>query len=131
MPTWRFYAPVFAVTGEIEAERAESEAEVRRQISFYGSTPNYRAVLEYHDCGHIAKELSAPVRQGEFEAMAKLVPDSLMDAVAISAEPSQLGATLRQRYEGVFDRVSLYFPIKDTESDNCWQQFTESFQAAA
>jgi len=125
------YAPVFAISGETEAERAANEAEVRRQISFYGSTPNYRAVLEYHDCGHIAKELSALVRQGEFDAMAKLVPDSLMDAVAISAEPSKLGAALRQRYEGVFDRVSLYFPIKSTEGDARWQQFTQSFKAAA
>ena len=71
------------------------------------------------------------MRQGEFDAMAKLVPDSLMDAVAISAEPSKLGAALRQRYEGVFDRVSLYFPIKTTEGDARWQQFTQSFKAAA
>ena len=125
------YAPVFAVTGETEVERAESEAEVRRQISFYGSTPNYRAVLEYHDCGHIAKELSALVRQGEFDAMAKLVPDSLVDAIAISAEPAKLGAALRARYDGVFDRVSLYFPIKEHESDARWSQFTESFKAAS
>lgn len=125
------YAPVFAVTGETEAERAESEAEVRRQISFYGSTPNYRAVLEYHGCGHIAKELSALVRQGEFDAMAKLVPDSLIDAIAISAPPGKLGPALRQRYDGVLDRVSLYFPIKKGENDARWRQFTESFWAGA
>jgi probable F420-dependent oxidoreductase len=122
------YAPVFAVTGETEAERAESEAEVRRQIAFYGSTPNYRAVLEYLDCGHIAKELSALVRQGEFEAMARLVPDSLLDAVAIAAAPSQLGATLRARYDGVLDRVSLYFPIRERESDGRWRAFVDGFR---
>jgi probable F420-dependent oxidoreductase len=125
------YAPVFAVSGETAAERAESEAEVRRQISFYGSTPNYRAVLEYLDCGHIAKELSQLVRRGEFDAMAKLVPDSLVDAVAIAAEPSKLEAALRKRYEGVLDRVSLYFPIKGEDSDERWRQFTRAFREAA
>lgn len=123
------YAPVFAVTGETATEKAESEAEVRRQISFYGSTPNYRAVLEYHDCGHIARELSALVRKGEFDAMAKLVPDALMDAVAIAAEPAQLGQALRQRYEGVLDRVSLYFPIKADDADTRWTQFVQGFKA--
>ncbi len=122
------YAPVFAVTGETEAARAESEAEVRRQISFYGSTPNYRAVLEYHDCGGIAKELSALVRQGEFDAMAKLVPDSLMDAVAISAPPGDLGRALRQRYDGVLDRVSLYFPIQAEDADASWKRFVQTFK---
>lgn len=122
------YAPVFAVTGETPEQRAESEAEVRRQIAFYGSTPNYRAVLEYLDCGGIAKELSALVRQGEFEAMAKLVPDSLMDAVAIAAAPHDLGQALRGRYQGVLDRVSLYFPIQANDPDARWRQFVQSFR---
>ncbi|MCA8927057.1 MAG: TIGR03617 family F420-dependent LLM class oxidoreductase [Alphaproteobacteria bacterium] len=122
------YAPVFAVTGETPEQRAESEAEVRRQISFYGSTPNYRAVLEYLDCGHIAKELSALVRQGEFEAMARLVPDALLDAIAISAAPADLGRALRERYEGVLDRVSLYFPIQATDTDAGWQRFVRDFK---
>lgn len=122
------YAPVFAVTGETPEQLAASEAEVRRQIAFYGSTPNYRAVLEYHDCGGIAKELSALVRQGEFEAMAKLVPDSLMEAVAIAAAPEDLGRTLRARYQGVLDRVSLYFPIQAADADAQWQQFVQTFK---
>ncbi len=122
------YAPVFAVTGATEAERAESEAEVRRQIAFYGSTPNYRAVLEYHDCGHIAKELSALMRKGDFEAMAKLVPDALLDAVAVAASPERLGSALRARYEGVLDRVSLYFPIRQSDPDDRWETFVRDFQ---
>ena len=63
--------------------------------------------------------------------MAKLVPDSLVDAIAIAAPVEKLGAALRERYEGVFDRVSLYFPIKDGETDARWRQFTETFKAAA
>ena len=121
------YAPVFAVMGETPEQRAESEAEVRRQIAFYGSTPNYRAVLEYHDCGDIAKQLSVLVRQGEFEAMARLIPDSLMEAVAIAATPDDLGQALRERYQGVLDRVSLYFPIQASDPDARWRQFVQSF----
>ena len=58
------YAPAFTVSGETETERSAAEQEVRRQIAFYASTPNYRALLEYHDLGGIGKELSALMRGG-------------------------------------------------------------------
>ena len=105
------YAPAFTVTGETEAERSASEREVRRQIAFYASTPNYRALLEYHGLGGIGKELSALMRQGEFDAMPRLVPDSLVEDVAVVAPPAEVAAALRRRYEGLLDRVSLYFPF--------------------
>ena len=33
------YAPIFVITGDSQAEREACEREVRRQISFYASTP--------------------------------------------------------------------------------------------
>ena len=86
------YAPVLTVTGETEAERSASEQEVRRQIAFYASTPSYRALLEYHGVGGIAKELSALMRQGELGAMPRLVPDALLEEVAIAVPPAEVPA---------------------------------------
>jgi probable F420-dependent oxidoreductase len=126
----KLYAPVFAVTGETEAERSRAEHEVRSQVAFYGSTPNYRPVLEYHGHGEIARELSKLVRAGEFERMARLVPDDLLDEVAVVAPFSELGPALRRRAEGLLDRVSLYFPIPADEPDEKWQAFVRGFGGA-
>ncbi len=124
-------ATVFAITGETAEEKARSEAAVREQISFYASTPNYRALLEHHGFTELGKELSALVRQGEFAEMAKRVPDALLSEVAIVAEPDQLGVALRERCDGVLQRASLYFPVPDDEPVEKWREFVDSFRAAA
>ncbi|MCZ6874360.1 MAG: TIGR03617 family F420-dependent LLM class oxidoreductase [bacterium] len=125
------YAPVFAVSGETQAEMDAAEQDVRQQIAFYGSTPNYRVLLEYHGYGSIGKELNDLMRKGDMAAMPKLVPDELLEQVAVVASPAQLPSKLRQRYEGVLQRVSLYFPISATEPETKWQQFAAAFRLVA
>ncbi len=125
------YAPVLTVSGETQADMDAAEQEVRRQIAFYASTPNYRILLEYHGYGSIGQDLSALMRQGDLAAMPKLVPDALLDEVAIVASPSELPRKLRQRYEGILQRVSLYFPVPQGAPEAEWQQFVTTFRAAA
>jgi probable F420-dependent oxidoreductase len=125
------YAPVFAVSGETQAETDAMAQEVRQQIAFYGSTPNYRVLLEYHGYGDIGKELSNLMRKGDMAAMPKLVPDALLEQIAVVASPAELPTKLRQRYEGILHRVSLYFPVATTDPEAKWQQFAAAFRAAA
>ena len=117
------YAPVFAVWGDTEAERAKSEAEIRQQIAFYGSTPNYRRLFEHHGAGDEARQLSHHMRNGEFDQMPRLVPDHLMDELAIHGDFNTLPAKLRARADGVLDRVSLYFPVDPNDPDERWAEF--------
>jgi probable F420-dependent oxidoreductase len=105
------YAPVFVITGDSEAERSRMEQVVRRQMAFYGSTPSYAAVLEYHGHGAVARELNGLMRDGNLEGMAAAVPDDLIEQVATIAAPAQVGARLRARYEGLLDRVALYLSM--------------------
>ena len=85
------YAPVMAVTGNTQAEMDEAAAKVRQQIAFYGSTPSYRVMLDYHGCGALGDELNRLMRQGDFDEMGRRVPDALLEAVAIVASPGELG----------------------------------------
>ncbi len=124
------YASIFAVSGETERERTAAEAEVRRQISFYASTPSYRALLEYHGYDGLGKELSLLMRQGDLAAMPALVPDALMDEVAVAASPADLPVKLRRRYQGLLQRVGLYFPIPDDAPEATWKSFVDAFHAA-
>jgi probable F420-dependent oxidoreductase len=125
----QLYSPVFTVSGETQADWDRSVAEVRRQISFYGSTPSYRPVLDQLGQGGVARELSALARRGEWTAMPKLIPDSVLEKIAVVAKPAELPKTLRQRYEGILQRVSLYFPIRAGEPEATWKSFVTEFRA--
>lgn len=125
------YAPIFSISGDTREDADRSEREVRRQISFYASTPNYRALLAYHGFEELGKRLSAMARRGEWDEMPALVPDALVEEVAVVASPSELPARLFERYQGLLDRVSLYFPIPAADPDARWTAFVEQFRKAA
>ena len=123
----QLYSPVFAASGDTPAEWDRSVEEVRRQISFYGSTPTYRPVLEHLGHGDVARQLSELARRGEWAAMAKLVPDDLVSAIGVIEKPSTLPKAIRDRYDGILDRVSLYFPIRADDSESAWRKFVTAF----
>ena len=123
-------APCFAVSGETEAERSASERRVRAQIAFYASTPSYRAFLDYHGLLDIARPLSQLMRDGEFGAMPALVPDRLLEAVAVCGPRSALPRLLRERYPpGLLQTLALYVPPSERGSGDDWREFVRAFKA--
>jgi probable F420-dependent oxidoreductase len=92
--------------GEIERARLA----VRAQIAFYASTPAYLGVLE--SCGRAAlhPEFHALSRRGDWRAMAALVDDALLEAVAVCAPFDRLAERVAARCAGFADRVSLVAP---------------------
>jgi probable F420-dependent oxidoreductase len=109
-------APVFIVAGETEAERRAAESDARRQIAFYASTPTYRPFLAYHGLEALGKELSALARTGRFDEMPARIPDTLLDAVAVSAAPARLADALRARYAG--DLIERIYPYASIPADD-------------
>jgi probable F420-dependent oxidoreductase len=103
--------PLFVVTGTDEETRSRLDATVRSQVSFYGSTPAYRGVLEAHGWGDLQDELNRLSKQGKWDDMSRLVDDEMVEAFAVVAEPAELAARIRARYGGLIDRVSFYAPI--------------------
>ncbi len=105
----------FVVADESGAPVA-AEQVVRDQVAFYASTPAYRGVLE--SVGHEALQgdLALLARRGEWAAMGALVPDDLLDALAVRARPAELAAAVHQRFAGLVDRFSVYPTIPLSES---------------
>lgn len=127
----RLHVPVFAVMGSDEAERAKSEASVRRQVAFYGSTPSYRRFLDYHGFAEVGKTLSDLMRRGEIDAMVAKVPDGLMDVVAISGNGAELGRALKARAQACgAAHASLYQAVRPEDSTSDWQAIAAAFKAA-
>lgn len=123
------YSPVFVITGETQEETDTMERTVRQQLAFYGSTPSYAAVLEYHGLGELSKKLNKLMREGDTEAMSAAVPESLVEHVAIIAKPGDVGARIRERYEGILDRVSLYMAMGGDGEFNRWNELIEAIHA--
>ncbi len=123
-------APIFTASGETQQELDAQIETIRRKISFYASTPNYHAVLRHHGMEALGLELSKLVRQGAWDAMARMIPDALLDLIVVVAPPAQLGARLRERYQGLVDRISLYYQVDPADPDARWTQFVAAFRAA-
>ncbi|HEX9900960.1 MAG TPA: TIGR03617 family F420-dependent LLM class oxidoreductase [Candidatus Methylomirabilis sp.] len=99
---------VFIVTGANQEEMDVAARSVKTQIGFYASTPNYRVILECHGWGQVARDLTRKSIQGDWEGMAALITDEMLDAFAIVGTPGAVPEKLRRRYTGLLDRLSVY-----------------------
>jgi probable F420-dependent oxidoreductase len=100
-------AQLIVVTGRDDAEIAQASATARQSLAFYLSTPAYRGVLEVHGWEARQDELTRLSKQGEWEAMAKLVDDEMLDTFAVIGPPAEIPARLEARFGGLLDRVSF------------------------
>lgn len=99
---------LFALIGESRAEVDAARAEARRTIAFYASTPSYRPLLRHHGWEEIGTRLSRLAAGGEWTAMAQTVTDEMLDAIAVSGSPRDVGEAIRVRYAHLADRVGTY-----------------------
>jgi probable F420-dependent oxidoreductase len=108
--------PMFIVTGRDEGEMGTAATAVRQQIAFYGSTPAYRPVLELHGWGDLQDELNRMSKEGKWQEMGELVDDDMLNAFAVVGPIDTVVAKLRDRWDGLLDRLSFYAPY-DIEPD--------------
>lgn len=103
----------FAVVPEIIVSVGSDDGEhaaARRLLAFYGSTPAYRPVLDVHGWGELQPELNALSKQGRWQEMGTLIDDDVLHTIAACGSPSEVAAHIRDRVDGVSDRICLYQP---------------------
>lgn len=98
----------------------------RAQISFYASTPSYRPVMDLHGWAGVAEKLSAHAARGEWTEMPLLVTDEIVNAFCLVTDEDQLAAELKNRYDGIADRLTLYAPFTPQEGIR-WERLIEYF----
>lgn len=101
---------VMVATAETEAGFDAALRAVRTQIAFYASTPAYRVVLDVHGWGDLQPRLQERTRAGDWDGMASLVTDEVVDAVAIVAPPEDVADAIGARFGTLLDRVALNAP---------------------
>ncbi len=108
--------PGFIVSGQDERTFEETKRAVKKQISFYGSTPAYRPVLESEGWGDLQLELNRMSKQGQWDEMGELITDEMLDAFAVVGEPGDLARGVLDRYGDVVDRMSPNLRFLDPET---------------
>lgn len=102
-----------AVVPEIIVSVADQDPDhmsARRLLAFYGSTPAYRPVLEVHGWGDLQPELNALSKHGRWEDMGRLIDDDVLHTIAACGTPADVAKHIRDRVDGVSDRICLYQP---------------------
>ena len=108
------------------ATTAEEREFCRQQVAFYASTPTYRTVLALHGWSDVAEKLSAHASRAEWGAMPALITDEMLGEFCLFAAPDKLADALKQRYNGIADRLALYAPLDLAKSD-WWRGLATAF----
>ncbi len=128
MEGFEIVGPSFVVTGNDEDELRQAADSTRQQISFYGSTPAYKGVLDAHGWGDLQVKLNNMSKLGEWEQMGELIDDEILNTFAVVGEPEEIAPELSKRYGDVIQRISFYAPY---ESDPArWKAVMNALKAA-
>jgi len=100
-----------AADEETLAPRIEA---ARGRVSFYASTPSYRAVFEHHGLGDLAKQLSVLARAKRWEEMPALISDDTLHIFALIGTFDEIIDRLRKRCAGLADSTEFSIPVTST-----------------
>jgi probable F420-dependent oxidoreductase len=105
-------AMAMVATGRTEEDFAHAIAGTRRQIGFYASTPAYRPVLDHHGWGELHEDAYRLTKEGRWDDLAALVDDEVLNTFAVVGDLETAGHGLRERFDGLAERVSLSIPYE-------------------
>ena len=101
---------VIVATGRGADELEAACRGVRWLLAFYGSTPAYRPVLDVEGRGELQPRLNAMSKRGEWAAMAELIDESMLRALAVVGTPEDCATQISARFGDLASRVCCYFP---------------------
>ena len=109
--------PVFTIVGDTEAERSELRDRARFQVAFYGSTRNYSFMFDMLGFDGTSAALNDRLKAGDLPGMAALITDEMLAHFGVEATWDGLNGALRDKYDGIADRLVLYFAEEMFRSD--------------
>jgi probable F420-dependent oxidoreductase len=120
---------VFVVTGRDDEEIRNNAVPIKSQIAFYASTPSYHSVMEMHGWVDVANRLNQMFREMRWAEMWELITDDMLHEFAVVAPVDELAGKVKERYEGLLDRVGYYWPFNPDEEDKkyIWENAAKVF----
>jgi probable F420-dependent oxidoreductase len=105
--------------GATQDEIDQAKLSCASQISFYGSTPAYKGMLEVHGFEDLHLELNRLSKQGEWTKMRDIIPDAVLQEFTIIGTPAQAAEELLSRYDTKIARVqpTIYTSQPELQSE--------------
>jgi probable F420-dependent oxidoreductase len=119
---------IFVIPADDSMQAAKYEAEVRRQISFYASTPPYRPVFDLEGWGDVADQLQLMAARGRWNEMPSLITEEMLDCLAVRGTWAELPDKVLKKYTGLLDRVNYYFPVVPGQNEEEWRATVAGFK---
>jgi len=107
---------VLLATGKNEEEVMAAREKQRNMLGFLYSTPAYWPSLELYGWADRGENLQRMTREGDWEGMAKLVDDEMLDQFVLSATYSDIAEQIKVKYRGLATCVK--FPLPDDPKDD-------------
>lgn len=108
-------ATMFTAAGDTEEAVQKARIGLRRQISFYGSTPAYKGVFELHGWNDLQPKLNRLSKEGKWDEMAASLPEEVVDAFVVSGTAEHVVDQLKTIFGGKIDRTTFGFDVKDPD----------------
>jgi len=119
----------FTITGPDEAAIQRQVRPAKKQIAFYGSTPQYRAVMDVHGWGEEHLELHRLSREGKWDEMADIVTDEMLDAFTTIGTYDEIARKIRARWGGVSTRMGFSIPVRGPADEERLQALLAELRA--
>ena len=111
-----------------EEELAKKIVDVRARISFYASTPQYRAAFAHHGLGDLADELKLLSRAQRWEEMPRYVTDEILHTFVTVGTYDQIAAKLLDRYSGVVTHCEFSIPVNGANDKDRLRDLAKTIQ---
>jgi len=126
--------PVFACPGDTPEERASYIARAKRQLAFYGSTPNY--AFQFDDLGFdgTTNAIRAKMKHGDLTTIGDEITDEMFAMFAVEARWDDMADRLVDRYSTTASRVVMYLGGPEMQRDHMhlgkWGEVARAVRAA-
>ena len=109
--------PVFACPGDTPEERAAYTVQAKRQIAFYGSTPNY--AFQFDDLGFegTTAKIRDKFKSGDLGTIGEIITDEMLEHYALVSSWDDMADKLLERYRGTAGRVVMYLGGPQMQKD--------------
>lgn len=115
-------------TGKDDAAVAKMRFERRQLLAFLYSTPAYWPVLELLGWRDVGEQLLQLTRENQWQQMAELISDEMLDELLISAPYSLLAEKIKSLYQGLCNTVNIPIP-EDSQDDHLMAQVIAQLQS--
>ncbi|MBY0317262.1 MAG: TIGR03617 family F420-dependent LLM class oxidoreductase [Reyranella sp.] len=118
-------------TAATEEELAKKIVDVRARISFYASTPQYRAAFAHHGLGDLADELKLLSRAQRWEEMPQYISDDILHTFVTVGTYDQIARRILDRYSDVVTHCEFSVPVNNAADRERLSDLARAIQGAS